>query len=168
LEIEILKYYLITYKMKQTMNIIGAILILFYTTTNLSAQSNNSNYVPSCYDKYEKVFEVRGAKDVTDGIYDDVIISSRYRGNAECYLGKVRIKDGALDINSIKIKFEDGTYEDFKRTYKEANTNAVGIINGITRTMVTIEDELINILFINHIKEKKQAYKKAPEPKFDY
>lgn len=147
---------------------ISVLLLAIFIGFSSNSFAQKDEYVPTCYQKYEKVFEERGASEVKDGTYDDIIISIRYRSQADCFLGKVRVVGGSVDVNSIMIKFEDGTYEEFKKIYKEAGINSTSIINGISKTLVTMEDELINVLFVQNIKKKKQPYKKAPEPSFDF
>ncbi|MDQ3192044.1 MAG: hypothetical protein M3Q58_10660 [Bacteroidota bacterium] len=120
----------------------------------------------NCYQKYAKVFEERGAELVVDGWHDDVIISIRYGSNADCYLGKVNVVDGRVVVKEMQIKFQDGTYEYVKRNYKYEFP--VSVVAGISKTLITLEDELINIMFVKHIKPKKKAYERAPEPAFDF
>ncbi|HET6244143.1 MAG: hypothetical protein H0V01_07200 [Bacteroidetes bacterium] len=120
----------------------------------------------NCYQKYAKVFEERGAENIPDGWYEDVIISIRYGSNADCYLGKVNVVEGRVVVKEMQIKFQDGSYEFVKRNYK--HDFPVSIVAGISKTLVTLEDELINIMFVKHVKPKKKAYERAPEPTFDF
>jgi len=119
----------------------------------------------NCYNKWAAKFEERGAEEVKDGIYTDVIISVRYKGNATCYSGKVEVIDGK--INKFYILLEDGTYEEFKKTWKNNSNKDRKIINGISETMITIHNELVNILFPSKLKPKKPKPKLAPEPTDD-
>jgi len=122
----------------------------------------------TCYSKYAKVFEKRGAKEVVDGTYDDVIISIRKGSMADCFYGKVTVKDGSIDYQNMHLKFEDATYEklDLRFKYKEKG-KVVGIVNGISNVILTEDEELVNVLFVKNIKPKKKKYAKAAEPDFD-
>lgn len=63
------------------------------------------------------------------------------------------------------IKKEDNSYEEVKK--KLRYDVPITITNGMSKTMLTLEDELINVLFIKKIKPKKAGFEKAPEPKDD-
>jgi hypothetical protein len=124
------------------------------------AQSNQT-----CYQKYAKVFEIRGANSVSDGTHDNIILTIRKGSFADCFIGKVKVNSGAIDLNSIYLSYVDDSFEPFRRSYK--SVEAVTIINGMSKTMITEDDELINVMFVDAIKPKKKALKKAPEPDFD-
>jgi len=136
---------------------IGLILLMVIAVNGAKAQSE-----AGCHERYVKVFEVRGADEVKDGLYDDVVITLRKGSFEDCFIGKVKVENGRVLSNSIALTFVDGSYEQFNRTYK--NKEPVKIINGMSETMVTKDDELINVLFIGSIKPKKKAYKRAPVP----
>ena len=119
----------------------------------------------NCYNKWAAKFEERGAEDVKDGIYTDVIITVRNKGNALCYSGKVEVINGK--INKFYILLEDGSYDEFKKTWKNNSNKDRKIINGISETMITIHNELVNILFPSKLKPKKPKPKLAPEPTDD-
>lgn len=119
----------------------------------------------TCYQKYAKVFEVRGAKEVKDGTYDDVIITIRKGRFADCFLGKVTLIDGEIIKSSIKLSYVDNSFETLNRSYK--SDEGVKIVGGISQTLLTDDEELINIMFVSAIKPKKKALKRAPEPSFD-
>lgn len=132
----------------------------------LLAQSTKDDVPITCYQKYAKVFEERGANTASDGVYDNVIISIRSGTNADCFNGKVIVKEGKVNPIDIFLKFEDGTYEPLKRSYKF--DKPVSVVNGITETLVTKGDELINVMFVKLILPKKKSYERAPEPNFDF
>ena len=115
----------------------------------------------SCYTLWAKAFESRGANDVTDGVHEGVILSIRYGSKNECYTAKVKIEKG--EVKEIFRKFVGGVYEEYKPKYKYEDQK-IGITNGISRTMQTKDDELINVIFIKNLKPKKEAYEKAPLP----
>ncbi len=120
---------------------------------------------PTCFQKYAKAFEVRGANEVPDGTYEQVVISVRKGSFADCFMGKVVVKNGVIVRSSIQLTFVDGSYEPLKRAYK--SDGPINIINGMSKTLLTEDEELINIMFVNAIKPKKKAFKKAPDPDFD-
>ena len=125
----------------------------------------NAQESATCYQKYAKVFEIRGANEVQDGTYYDVIITIRKGRFADCFLGKVTVTNGEVVKTSIELSYVDNTFEPFSRTYK--SDEAVGIVEGISKTLLTNDEELINIMFVGSIKPKKKALKRAPEPSFD-
>jgi len=143
------------------------ILLSLFVVTLFSSAFAQTNKTQSCYQKYASVFEKRGAYNVDDGTYDDVIITFRKGSMADCLYGKVQVKKGLINTYEMYLKFEDGTYEKIHRQFRFPEQE-VGITNGMSKTMITIEDELITIIFVDKIKPKKKAYKKAPNPDFDF
>ncbi len=133
----------------------------------ISYSQNQAEEQVTCYQKYAEVFEKRGATEVADGTYDDIIITFRKGSMADCFYGKVHVKGGNINPEEMFLKFEDDTYERVVRKYRYPD-QAINIINGMSQTIVTIEDELIDILFIKKIKPKKKSYVKATEPDFDF
>lgn len=132
-------------------------------TTALHAQPP-ATAEENCYQKYAKVFEERGANTVAEGWADNVIITVRKGTEADCFVGKVRIlKDTVADIF---IKFSDGDMERLTKKFKKFDKPTT-VVNGISTTMVTIDDELINIIFPDLLKPKKKAYQRAPLPTLD-
>lgn len=119
----------------------------------------------TCYQKYAKVFETRGANEVKDGLHDDVIITIRKGSFADCFIGKVKVVDGQIIKKSIQLSFVDGSFEPLQRSYKHDEPTT--IIAGISKTLLTKDEELINVMFVSAIKPKKKAFKRAPEPDFD-
>jgi hypothetical protein len=144
------------------------LLILTLAIVASSAFSQGTKTELTCYSKYAKIFEKRGAKEIIDGTYDDVIITIRKGSMADCFYGKVSIKGGSLDYRNMYLKFEDATYEklDLRFKYKEKG-KIVGVSNGISNVILTDDEELVNVLFVKHIKPKKKKYAKAAEPDFD-
>jgi hypothetical protein len=131
----------------------------------VSAQTTKkSDEELNCYLKWAAKFEARGADEVPDGIYDDVIITFRNGGEAECYNGKCEIKE--KKVTAMYLKMEDGSYEIVKKRSKYDNL-PVTVTNGMSSTVVTKEDELINVLFIKKIKPKKAGFVKAADPNDD-
>ncbi|HEV7230711.1 MAG TPA: hypothetical protein VGO45_05245 [Bacteroidia bacterium] len=118
---------------------------------------------PNCYLKWLKKFEERGADDVANGTYTDVIITFRSGSNGQCFNGKVDVKDN--NVTAFYIRREDGSYEEVKKKMKL--NGPVAIIGGVSQTMLTTEDELINIMFVKKIRPKKAGFQKAVEPTDD-
>ncbi|MFZ9955844.1 MAG: hypothetical protein ACO3E1_06930 [Flavobacteriales bacterium] len=116
----------------------------------------------NCFEKYAKKFEERGANPVEDGWHEGVVISIRKGSTAECIPGKVKVENGK--IVSIYRQFSDGTYEEtpMKKTYKSGSE--ITIVNGISYSMLTTEDEVINIIFPKQIKPPKKQFKAAADP----
>lgn len=79
---------------------------------------SQSSDVPTCYEKYAKLFEQRGAYNIDDGWHEDIIITVRKGTNADCFLGKVKVENGAIVINEIYVKLVDDSYEKFIKQIK--------------------------------------------------
>lgn len=119
----------------------------------------------NCYNKWSIKFDERGAEEVLDGVYTDVIITSRVGATSKCYSGKAEVFGKKL--TKFYIILEDGSFEEVKRTWKDKSNTEVYIINGISKTMMTVHSELINVIWPKKMKAKKAAMKKAPEPTDD-
>lgn len=145
------------------MKYVFLVFVFIYTTASLFAQSSAESEDRSCYTLWAKAFEIRGSNEIKDGWYDGVVLSIRIGSRNDCYTAKVQVENG--NIKDIFIKYVDGRYEPYLPKYKYEQN--ITIVNGISRTMQTINDELINIIFINHLLPKKQAYEKAPLPSLD-
>lgn len=130
--------------------------ILMFTTPMLFAGDEGLN----CYQKYAKKFEERGANDVADGWYENVVITFRQGSNSECLMGKVKVENGI--ITNYYLKNTDGSYTPYSKQFK-FDTKAT-ITNGISKTMVTVDDELVNVIFIKAIKPPKKKVEAAPDP----
>ena len=119
----------------------------------------------NCYNKWSVKFEERGAEDIKDGPYNDVIVTFRQGAKADCYNGKADVKDNK--ILNFYIQLDDGSYDKVQKVWKNNSEKDVEIINGISRTMITVHNELINVIWPNKLKAKKAAPKRAPEPTDD-
>lgn len=147
--------------MKKTFTIIAiltSISIVSIAQTKKGAEDDSN-----CYLKWAQKFEERGADDVADGSYTDVIITFRNGSDAQCYNGKCDVKEGK--VIAMYTKLENGSYEQVKK--KLRYDFPVTITNGMSKTVLTLDDELINVLFIKKIKPKKAGPEKAPEPTDD-
>ncbi|MCK6640263.1 MAG: hypothetical protein L6Q81_09255 [Bacteroidia bacterium] len=117
----------------------------------------------NCYTKWEQKFEERGAEEVADGTHEDVIITVRVGADAQCWTGKVEVKGGV--ITAMYRKLQDGTYEVYKPKLKF--DVPMKIVNGISVSLLGVDDELINVIFPKTLKPKKVGYSSAPEPPQD-
>lgn len=136
--------------------------VLLLTLISFNAFSQNDE--TSCFNQWAKAFEVRGGDEVKDGWHDNVVLSIRHGSKTTCYSAKVQVEKN--EIKDIFIKYVNGKYEPYLPKWKYEDQKAL-ITNGISKTMQTIEDDLINIIFINHLKPKKTAYELAPLPNPD-
>lgn len=119
----------------------------------------------NCYNKWAAKFEDRGAEEVKDGVYEDVIITNRQGSKATCHNGKAEVRNGK--VIKFYILLSDGSHEEVKRTWKNHSDKDVTITNGISKTLVSVHNELINVLWPNTIKPKKAKPTVAPEPTDD-
>jgi len=131
----------------------------------LSTFSQEKTIELNCYNKWAAKFEDRGAEDVKDGVYEDVIITNRMGAKATCNNGKAEVRNGKLVKFSLLLS--DGSYEEVKRTWKNASNENVTIINGISKSMYSVHNELINVLWPSKIKAKKAKPTTAPDPTDD-
>lgn len=118
----------------------------------------------NCYNKWAAKFDERGADEVLDGVYDDVIITVRLGAKADCFNGKADVKD--RKVVALYILREDGSYEELKWEWKEGGKN-ITIHNGISLALITKDNKLVNVIWPKKIKPKKAPYKKAAEPTDD-
>jgi hypothetical protein len=139
------------------------VLFISVTVTVFAQASKKVEEESNCFIKWAQKFEARGADDVADGTYSDVIITFRTGSDAECFNGKCDVKDGR--IIAMYTKLEDGTYALIKK--KLRYDFPVTITNGMSKTVPTLDDELINVLFVKKIKPKKASFEKAAEPTDD-
>ena len=135
------------------------LIVVVGISSRLSAQDESS-----CYNQWAKAFEVRGADEVKDGWHDGIVVSIRTGSRTSCYTGKVEVVDGT--IKEIYIKYVDGKFQVYKPEWKYTDQKAT-IINGISKTLQTTTDDLVNIIFITHLKPKKKAFELAPLPDID-
>ncbi len=118
----------------------------------------------SCYEKYAKKFTERGAFIVEDGWHEDIIITIRKGATAECIPGKVKVEKGV--VVAMYRRFSDGTYEEtpMVKTYKHKEEMTITAGSGISKSMLTTEDEIINVVFTKHIKPPKKKFAAATDP----
>lgn len=147
-------------KIFTTLLLISGFVVATNAQTGKTPPADDSN----CYTKWAQKFQDRGAEDVADGTYADVIISIRTGSDAECYNGKCDVKEGK--VIAMYIKMEDGNFEQIKRKARYENVPLV-ITNGMSSPLLTMESDLINVLFVKKIKPKKAGFVKAAEPTDD-
>lgn len=114
----------------------------------------------NCYDAYSNKFEARGANKVEDGWYENVVITLRQGGQAECLLGKVQVEKGA--VTQIYLKNTDGTYQIYTKQFKH-DEKAI-ISNGISKSKITVDGVVVNVIFVKSIKPPKKKVATAPSP----
>ena len=131
--------------------------LIFGVNTQIAAQNADES---NCYFEWAKVFEARGANEVADGTYDDVIITIRSGSEADCFNGKCDVVNGK--ITAMYVRLEDGAFEPLKR--KPRFDIPITINNGMSTVLLTMEDDIINVLFIKKIKPKKASFQKAASP----
>jgi hypothetical protein len=148
----------ITLIRKNMKKLLFALLILPVFTILIAAAPSGD--VGNCYDKYAKKFEERGAFEVENGWHEGVVITYRKGSNADCYVGMVRVEE--LKITQIKIRNSDGTYELYTNKFKAGGEFTV--TNGISTTKITMDDELVNVVFVKHIQPPKKKFTVAPDP----
>ena len=143
-------------------------ILLAFTILLISAQTKAQTEETrelTCYNKWSQKFDERGAEEVEDGVYTDVIITSRIGAKANCWSGKAEVRNRKL-VKCYIIK-EDNSEEEVTRTWKNNSNKDVSIINGVSTSMISVHNELINVLWPKKIKAKKAAAKKAPDPSDD-
>jgi hypothetical protein len=118
----------------------------------------------NCYNKWAQKFDERGAEDVADGTYTDVIIAFRNGANAECFQGKAVVKEHKVE--TFFIMLDDGSYDAVQRVWKN-DVKDINISNGISKTLITKDNQLVNIIWPKKIKAKKAGFKRAAEPTDD-
>ena len=124
-------------------------LTIALTTIQIQAQVEEPREL-TCFNKWSQKFDERGAEDIVDGVYTDVIITSRLGSKANCWSGKAEVRGKKL-VKFYIIK-EDNSEEEVTRTWKANSNKEVTIINGISTSMITVHNELINVLWPKKIK----------------
>jgi hypothetical protein len=128
--------------------------------------STNSNAQSTCYDDYKKLFTERGAAAITDGTHE-VVITLRSDTKTDCYTGKVQVVSNQI-VKVLGIFLEDGTLHmpDMKLSSRYSGPNSStltrNIVNGMSSTIITEDDILINIFFIKQLNSKAKVFKPAP------
>src|SRR4051812_39829157 len=108
------------------------LLVLCVFLISVTGFSQEKQPELNCYNKWAAKFEDRGAEEVKDGIYDNVIITNRQGNKAVCNNGKAEVRSGK--VIKFYILLSDGSYEEVKRTWKSETNENVNIINGISKS----------------------------------
>ena len=145
----------------------STLLAAFLLVIALSATAQEAEKAPelNCFNKWAAKFEDRGAENVPDGVYEDVIITTRHGAKATCNTGKAEVKQGK--IVRFYILLSDGSHEEVKKTWKNKSNENVTIVNGMSKSMITVHGELINVLWPSKVKPKKAKATVAPDPTDD-
>jgi hypothetical protein len=137
-----------------------SIILILGISTNSNAQSN-------CYEEYKKLFAERGATAIPDGSLE-VVLTIRDDDKTDCYLAKVQVVNNQI-VKIIGILLDDGTVKPLEgklasRYTSEKNPTSLSreIKNGMSSTILSDDDKLINIFFIKQLKQKADVFKKAP------
>jgi hypothetical protein len=139
-------------------------LLIIFALSAGCIQAQKKTEVPelNCYNKWSVKFEERGAEEIKDGVYNDVIVTFRQGAKADCYTGKAEVKDGKL--THFYLILDDGNFDEVKKLWKNDSNKNVDITNGISGTMITVHNELVNVVWPSKLKAKKASPKRAPEP----
>jgi len=133
-------------------------ITLLFIGSSFSAQE-----LFTCYDEWKKVFENRGAHPVEDGVHDKIVAIIRTEDNTDCFTARAVVRGGI--VTEIALYFDDDSYE--KKEYEFKKNMPWSINNGMSRTRITVDDEMITVMFTDKIMPKKKKLKAAPKPTFD-
>jgi hypothetical protein len=143
---------------------IFCLMAVIVSDINAQGASTKSNAEDdgNCFTKWTKKFELRGADAVADGTYSDVIITIRNleSNTIDCLVGKCDVRGGV--ITAMYLKLNDGKYEQLIR--KPRYEQVITINNGMSKPYMTIDEDIINVLFVKKLKAKKAEFQKAPDP----
>ena len=123
----------------------------------------------TCYDEWYALFKERGAKPLADGVHDVIISLRNEYDYAECFLGKIELKDGRIS-SKLQIQKVDGTFEEFDKKVNPVYQNADGVVkeelrgitNGMTESFALTDGEKIRLFFFKSLADKAKANQKAP------
>jgi hypothetical protein len=161
-------------RMKTILTIITCFLSLTLVAqsgTTKSTPATTPKKVATCYDEWYAAFKDRGAKDIADGTHEVIISLRNEYGYAECFFGKIDVKDGKI-ASKLQVQKVDGSYEDFYKKVSTIYQNADGTLreemrgvsNGMSETLQLSDGEKIRLFFYKSLSEKAKANKKAPSP----
>jgi hypothetical protein len=157
------------------MKTILSILVCLFSLTVFAQTGATKSATPkkeaSCYDQWYAAFKDRGAAAVADGTHEVIISLRNEYGYAECFMGKIDVKDGKI-ASKLQIQKEDGSYEEFHKKVSSMYQNAEGvvkeevrdIVNGMSESLELGSGERIRLFFYKSLADKAKANKKAPAP----
>jgi hypothetical protein len=127
--------------------------------------------VATCYDQWYAVFKERGATPIADGTHEVIISLRNEYDYAECFFGKIDVKDGKL-ASKLQVQKVDGSYEEFTKKVSAMYQNADGTVkeelrdvtNGMSEALELGSGERIRLFFYKSVASKEKANKKAPAP----
>lgn len=144
--------------------ILFGLMMIITSLSGFSQTDDEKKDEESCYRKWYKIFQLRGADEVEDGDYENVVVSLRQGVHGSCYYGKVSVKKGVL--KSIEIRIVDGKYEKVSFDVKED----YAIVNGISETIVAKlrgNRHELNVVFKDKLRPKGNSYDQAPDPEIE-
>jgi len=122
-----------------------------------------------CYDEYYSLFRTRGANPVADGTHQ-VVIGVKKGASSRCFMGKVEVKNGII-APPVLIENSDGSFEALGTEYQlipayksTSQADLLRIVNGMSITALTTDEEEVKVFFVKSLKEKAKARKAAPAP----
>lgn len=141
-------------------------LIMFAQTTTTPVKK-----AATCYDQWYAVFKERGANAIADGTHEVIISLRNEYDYAECFFGKIDVKDGKLN-SKLQIQKVDGSYDLFDKKVSTMYQNPDGtvkeelrsVVNGMSESLELGSGEKIRLFFYKSLAEKIKANKKAPSP----
>ncbi|MFZ2905587.1 MAG: hypothetical protein WAZ98_05240 [Cyclobacteriaceae bacterium] len=160
--------------MKTILSIIACLFsltVLAQTATKAAPSTTPKAKVATCYDQWYAVFKERGASPIADGTHEVIISLRNEYDYAECFMGKIDVKDGRL-AGKLQIQKVDGSYEDFQKKVSSVYQNADGVVkeelrditNGMSEALELGSGERIRLFFYKSVGVKEKANKKAPAP----
>ena len=162
--------------MKTSLSLIACLLSLTVVaqtgaTKSAPAKSNPAAKTANCYDQWYSVFKDRGANPIADGTHEVIISLRNEYDYAECFFGKIDVKDGKL-ASKLQVQKVDGSYEEFTKKVSSVYQNADGTVkeelrdvsNGMSESLELGSGERIRLFFYKSVAAKEKANKKAPAP----
>jgi hypothetical protein len=157
--------------MKPILSIIACLLSLTVVAQTAKSPAAAPKKTANCYDQWYSTFKERGAGAVADGTHDVIISLRNEYDYAECFLGKIDVKDGKI-ASKLQIQKVDGSYEEFSKKVSSLYQNAEGVVkeevrnitNGMSESLELSDGERIRLFFYKSLSEKTKANKKAPAP----
>lgn len=165
--------------MKTIVSLLSCLLLLTITVVAQTAKTGGAKAATSsspqkqntCYDQWYSVFKERGAGPVADGTHEVIISLRNEYDYAECFIGKIDVKDGKL-ASKLQVQKVDGSFEDFDKKVSSMYQNTDGVVkeelrnvtNGMSETFELGSGERIRLFFYKSVAGKEKANKKAPAP----
>jgi hypothetical protein len=141
------------------------LLLSFVISGVLSLSAQEVATKGTCYNEYYAAFRDRGSLPVPDG-ERRVVVSIRKDYDCICFMGRIKVV-GGKPTNSLVIERQDSTFERFEFVahpkYARSETKFVNyILNGMSPTYLSSNDEMINLFFIDYLRPIPAKYKEAP------